>query len=1794
MAEAIEVAFVEFQSNLDTLEAQLTRFAAKSKTVGTEVSKSLGDSISKAARAAGVGDSAPLQSLQQNIAKATQGLERGLTAVEKRLDSTLAKVNALAAALKGLPSIPQSNPAPSAPRTPNAPAPPSSIPTADFSNQAAAIRNLFQAGNLAADETIKRLQVLRAGVESYVAALEQAGNTSSREFRSLTLTLAQIERTITGVQGGITRLGIGEQIARALGGSFNQLESELKGIRAELAATGSLSQAAVQRLTQIQQAALAGAQGVDRLSQEFRDLNRLAAEANQTLNQAKRGMQGIRDTLTNLASAGGGVQAFRSLGKFVNEAQQAELQVQRLNRAIENAGPSAAGANQVIERLANTFRVSTADLNGPVATLLNLGATSQQIEQLLLRAGASARNAGREFKDGFENITTALASGSSQALQSIGIASNFGEAYTKVAEKLKGASAETIRQAQAQALLNAITPETESDVRDLAGLFGNEYLNATNAANQATAELRRNLGQALTPAFTALQNLVAKTAEAFNALPASLRTVLANLALLGAGFLAVVGAVGLLGPVLSNGINLIRALGPVVANTIRIITSANPIVLALTAAVGALYLAWRTNFLGIRDLTQAVIERVGRVLEQVPVYVAGVRGVLSTLGSLWRGTFQAIGTITEGFRLVVEGAFLDPLGKMLQGVRTALGPIVQGFRDFGLRIAQFFQPVADFLANIGSGIAEGLNRALAGLRGGVAAGLGRGLEVAQREVERLAGSSDKVRRGLDLISEGGRQLQSVLGTAIPAVSASWNAYTREAQAALAATDKTDKAQKALTSSTQNLGVSLDDGGKKARAQVSALEILKSRYDAGLIGVEAFRAGLEGLLPRLESQVKTLKAGSPEWQQAIRDYTEAKKLLGELANLPLQNRIARINFVLENPELPQAALERIVGELRGYESGLLKTRQILANTSKIGTDAWNANTSALENVRTALGKALEKLERFPTALEALKDRFAQVLGGVGEKFRNFLEGGLERVNALSAQTARSFLDQAAALQLALGEVKRLGGFTVFSQADPAAFQKIIDLAEQLRTALASGAIPEAAQQTVKDVLEVFDQGIKTLGDDVTQELNLELDDAFQRGLKQSALDAEVSAWLNEAVQNIDPILFRPVFELDLSDAFGDLSAQLEQAIANLELGTLDLETFDSLKISLKEIQQLAQEGGDFVLAKKAKDQIDAADAAIARFFQTASQPPTGINLPDSLGIPELIQSIQQAQEAGQNLDLTFLADLFKNVDFGSLGQELLQQLNVLAVNLDTLAAQNVPGAAAAAEILARGLSAVTFAVRDLDDEQKDNLTRFREWLETLQEAARKSEQLEAAQGLLARAFEAGVIGLAEFQAGTARTIQGYQALIDSGQLTADQVTLLQIAIANLKTQLQDVSTAPLVRGLELTRAELEAGLTGLGEYQRAIAQLIRRYEDLMASGNLTEEQTRQLRVEIAKLRKELEDTSKTRLENIANDITAIGNAARSVLDAFKGGQTVGQIYSSIIGNVGGLIADAIVPGTGAIVRALAPIIGGIIDELLETFSSGAENVSERFKETAKQFTLIGAGAFEGARVGYFQDYLGGLIKVYKEKVDEAKLSLLTATAQALEQGALGGLRNGLKAFFDGKSDWYEALKAGIREAIINAIIEAVIQGAIIKGALAGPLEALTKAIAAGDQAGINAAIGQINAALPGLIQTLQQVLGPLRDTINRYFPQTGSPTPEPVTPPGEPPLVASNITGIQISEDRNADVFHNAVGRFSDAVDRQGAYITRLVEEGIRVPTQIVVVRTDGALSGELRTELAGA
>lgn len=411
----------------------------------------------------------------------------------------------------------------------------------EIKNQAASLRNIYQFdGNSA--QAIKGLEALRLKTLEVFEALKAEGKTSTAEFRNVTLALAQIERTMTGIQGGVTRLGVGEQVARALGKSYNDLKAELVDLTREVTRNTTVSGENRARLEAIRDAALKAASGLDNTSKEFAQLRSVAATANETLDKVDRRAQGVTGSFGELLAILGGNQLIRSIGGMVSEAAQAELQMGRLERATQNAGQAASGIDGVMGRLSKTFKVSEADLAGPVATLINLGATSEQTYQLLLRAGASARNYGRSFADGFDNIATALASGSSIALQGIGIAANFGKEYTAVGEKLKDASDAVRGQAQAQVLLNAISRETEADIRDLGGFFEG-YTGKVQESTQAVAVARREIGQAAMPVYAQFLGLVAKLARGFTDLPKPIQdsTValagLAGLTLAGSGLL---------------------------------------------------------------------------------------------------------------------------------------------------------------------------------------------------------------------------------------------------------------------------------------------------------------------------------------------------------------------------------------------------------------------------------------------------------------------------------------------------------------------------------------------------------------------------------------------------------------------------------------------------------------------------------------------------------------------------------------------------------------------------------------------------------------------------------------------------------------------------------------------------------------------------------------------------------------------------------------------------------------------------------------------------------------------------------------------------------------------------------------------------------------------------------------------------------------------------------------------------------------------------------------------------------
>ena len=81
----------------------------------------------------------------------------------------------------------------------------------------------------------------------------------------------------------------------------------------------------------------------------------------------------------------------------------------------------------------------------------------------------------------------------------------------------------------------------------------------------------------------------------------------------------------------------------VVPSFVAVASAAAPVVVplaAITAAVGALYLAWDNNWLGIQDRTQAAISTVRNALGQVPTSLSEVQSAISSFGSSATSTVQ--------------------------------------------------------------------------------------------------------------------------------------------------------------------------------------------------------------------------------------------------------------------------------------------------------------------------------------------------------------------------------------------------------------------------------------------------------------------------------------------------------------------------------------------------------------------------------------------------------------------------------------------------------------------------------------------------------------------------------------------------------------------------------------------------------------------------------------------------------------------------------------------------------------------------------------------------------------------------------------------------------------------------------------------------------------------------------------------------------------------------------------------------------------------------------------------------
>ena len=268
------------------------------------------------------------------------------------------------------------------------------------------------------------------------------------------------------------------------------------------------------------------------------------------------------------------------------------------------------------------------------------------------------------------------------------------------------------------------------------------------------------IGEKLIPTLERLIPLIGRLADAamkvldgFSRLPASIQNVFMAAGAIGMANMATGGLM------MSGGGGFMRAALPKLgiggaaagAGEAAGIGAALPVIAAVTAAIAALALAWKTNLGNIRQVTASVIANVtGFFKTNMPEIQETVRTVLKTMQEFWRdhgknikaiwsNIWKAIGTVVTTALNIIEGIFkvamdiinghwangLQDLLKMGQrimaGLRGIMSNLVQAVVNILLGLigdlADLAQRVVVAAIHIGESIVQGIWKGMQGAWG---------------------------------------------------------------------------------------------------------------------------------------------------------------------------------------------------------------------------------------------------------------------------------------------------------------------------------------------------------------------------------------------------------------------------------------------------------------------------------------------------------------------------------------------------------------------------------------------------------------------------------------------------------------------------------------------------------------------------------------------------------------------------------------------------------------------------------------------------------------------------------------------------------------------------------------------------------------------------------------------------------------------------------------------------------------------------------------------------------------------
>jgi hypothetical protein len=845
------------------------------------------------------------------------------------------------------------------------------------------VRNLYQAGSIGAQETIKQLSTLKQQAAAFAAQGTQfAGGTA--ELLKFAQAAAQAERTISGINGEMSRLGLATQVKLAIDSTgaaglkkelatataeVKRLDALLQQTKASLRGLSSgAGQAAASDIAKINQAAAAAKANVKSLQAE---LNAISAK------QARNAADAIGD-IGLAIGAGGAVLAAR---EFTRESAQAIAQASLFDRVLKKFGSTPEAGSKAVEELSGKFGVLKTSVQESLTTLLRQNLSLEASVKILKLAGSSALFAGKSAEDGFKNVAGAVASQLSALLNSIGIAENFGSLFTKLEKRTEGLTQKQKQQAKSQELVNFFIKAAGDEYANVDPLLKG-YLETLNKLNLTFGEFRQAVGLALEPVFSIVNKALSLVLSVFKNLPKELQSALAIFGLATSAALALTAAYGLLGPA----INAARV--ALVGFYSTALAPLAPVLAGVTAALAAFYLAYKTNFLGIRDITDKVLAFIRGSLAEAPIYFRGVASALGEMGKIFGEVFSGIRKILLGFALNAKEFLVKPIVDFARSLASFFAPIVQAFQQWVAGIIKTLKPLADVLSATGSALGNTIKNAIKSLQEGVAdklkstfANLGKGIEDANKPVQKLS-------EGTKLITEG---LGDITGAALNAGSRVKKAFSdavEEAKKLREETKKNEQIGEVFTEETKT------GPSEKELKQSQALQKLTSKFNEQLteanrdfaLSLKDNKVSAKEILGFTEKirdiQREAKQAGVALDKESVK-YSrtlveDSKKIFGlnekarkEAEKVALERKNKDLLAKLAPPKLPDIDLLSFAAtQKEAYDVGVLSLEQYKAALGDV--------IGALQNeYDIATNKGQGDTIKFLVAIKALKDELAQI-------------------------------------------------------------------------------------------------------------------------------------------------------------------------------------------------------------------------------------------------------------------------------------------------------------------------------------------------------------------------------------------------------------------------------------------------------------------------------------------------------------------------------------------------------------------------------------------------------------------------------------------------------------------------------------------------------------------------------------------------------------------------------------------------------------------------------------------------